>query len=74
MPLYEYACQSCKKNFDQLVRAAERDAKVKCPKCGSIKTARALSLVSVAADQKGAGSDDTPACGRCGEMGGCSSM
>ena len=71
MPLYEYACQSCNTKFDLLVRAADRDAKAKCPHCGSNKASRALSLVSVAADGKGAASDDTPACGRCNEVGGC---
>ena len=74
MPLYEYTCGACKAKFDQLVRTADRDAGVKCPECGSPKTARALSLVSVGADQKGAPSGDTPACGRCGEMRGSCSM
>ena len=74
MPLYEYTCGACKAKFDQLVRTADRDAGVKCPECGSPKTARALSLVSVGADQKGAPSGDTPACGRCGEPGGGCSM
>lgn len=74
MPLYEYTCTSCKSKFEQLVRTADRDAGIKCPQCGSAKTARALSLVSVGADQKGAPSGDTPACGRCGEMRGSCSM
>lgn len=71
MPLYEYACKSCDAKFDQLVRASDRDAKVECPECGSVKTARALSLISVGGESKGAPSTDTPICGRCGEMGGC---
>ena len=74
MPLYEYTCQKCSAKFDQLVRAAERDAKVKCPECGSNKTARSLSLISVGGDSKGASSTDTPICGRCGETRGSCSM
>jgi putative FmdB family regulatory protein len=74
VPLYEYTCGACKTTFEQLVRAADRDAGTKCPACGSAKTARALSLISVGADQKGAPSGDTPACGRCGEMRGSCSM
>lgn len=74
MPLYEYTCGDCKSKFDQLVRTANRDDEIECPACGSAQTARALSLVAVSADQKGAGSNDTPACGRCGEMRGSCSM
>lgn len=74
MPLYEYTCGACKTTFEQLARAADRDAGVTCPECGSAKAKRALSLISVGADQKGAGSGDTPACGRCGEMRGSCSM
>ena len=74
MPLYEYTCKSCNKTFDQLVRASDRDAKVKCPECGSTKTARALSLIAVGGESKGAASTDTPACGRCGDPRGSCSM
>ena len=74
MPLYEYTCGKCNAKFDQLVRAADRDAGVKCPECGSAKTARSLSLVAVGGESKGAPSGDTPACGRCGEMRGSCSM
>ncbi len=74
MPLYEYTCKSCKKTFDPLVRASNRDATDKRPECGSTKTARALSLIAVGGESKGAASTDTPACGRCGDPGGSCSM
>ena len=74
MPLYEYTCSKCSAKFDELVRASDRDANVKCPKCGSSKTARSLSLITVGGESKGAASGDTPACGRCGEPGGGCSM
>ena len=75
MPLYEYTCAKCNAKFDQLVRAADRDSsKIKCPECGSTKTARSLSLITVGGESKGAASTDTPACGRCGEPGGGCSM
>ena len=74
MPLYEYTCGACQSKFEQLVRTADRDGGVKCPECGSAKTARALSLVAVGGESKGAASGDTPACGRCGEMRGSCSM
>jgi putative FmdB family regulatory protein len=72
VPLYQYTCQKCNATFDQLVLAADRDSsKIKCPECGSTKTTRALSLIAVGGESKGAASADTPACGRCGEVGGC---
>jgi putative FmdB family regulatory protein len=74
VPLYEYACKSCDAKFDQLVRTADRDSTVKCPQCGSARTARALSLVAVGGESKGAPSMDTPACGRCGDPRGSCSM
>ena len=53
MPLYQYTCQKCNGTFDQLVRTADRDSKIKCPECGSTKTARALSLITVGGESKG---------------------
>jgi len=66
MPIYKYACKKCEATFDHLARSmADSDSKVKCPKCGSTQTARALSMFAVRAD--GAKSQsDTPSCGRCG--------
>lgn len=31
MPIYEYRCQECGKEFEELVRTAK---KVECPECG----------------------------------------
>lgn len=69
MPIYEYACQSCQKTFDQLVRRMSGEHVAKCPVCGSEQTARSLSLFAVGADAgggKSAGASDAPMCGRCG--------
>src|SRR4051812_30032659 len=44
VPIYEYTCKQCDAKFDQLQRtmsAAEGStAAVKCPSCGSTRTAR----------------------------------
>jgi len=73
MPLYEYACRACNTKFEQLVRTMDRDDQFKCPKCGSVKTARALSVFAVGAEgaAKSSGSSDGPMCGRCGGPGPC---
>jgi putative FmdB family regulatory protein len=70
MPIYEFVCSKCESHFDHLARSMG-DAKAKCPKCGSEKTTRALSVFAVA----DGGAKSTPAptggCGRCGGPGPC---
>ncbi|MEZ6097194.1 MAG: zinc ribbon domain-containing protein [Pirellulaceae bacterium] len=43
MPIYEYQCNRCDKEFEQLVRG---DAQVACPHCSSKKVDRKLSVVA----------------------------
>ena len=73
MPIYEYTCQSCQTRFDQLVRSMSNTDPQKCPKCGSAKTVRALSVFAVGAESAGKSSAaaDAPMCGRCGGPGPC---
>lgn len=40
MPIYEYACNKCKHEFEELVYGDEIPA---CPKCGSNKTQKLMS-------------------------------
>ena len=71
MPIYEYACRSCEKKFEKLVRSMSSQEKIPCPACGSVKTARAMSVFAVGA---GGASEQAPAprdCGHCQEPGGC---
>jgi putative FmdB family regulatory protein len=73
MPIYEYACRDCNTEFEQLVRTMNRDDAFKCPKCGSSKTARALSVFAVGTEgaKSSSGTSDAPMCGRCGGPGPC---
>ena len=41
MPIYEYQCQKCSGNFEQLIMKA--DEKAACPDCGSKKVSRLMS-------------------------------
>lgn len=41
MPIYEYACQQCGNQFEQLVRSGES---VSCPACGSDQLRKLISL------------------------------
>ena len=72
MPIYEYECKGCSAKFEKLVRSMSNEEKISCPKCGSPKTARALSVFAVGAE----GAKSTPSqapgmCGRCGGPGPC---
>ena len=44
MPLYEYRCEKCGRNFDLLVRSATQQNEPQCPHCGSSKVTKAISL------------------------------
>ncbi|HMK31670.1 MAG TPA: zinc ribbon domain-containing protein [Terriglobales bacterium] len=36
MPVYEYFCEACKKEFEKTLTLSEHDKnKITCPKCGS---------------------------------------
>ena len=73
MPLYEYACRTCDKSFELLVRGDDRPA---CPHCHSWKLDKLLSVVSGhVAGGKGTAAPEPGTCGKpqCG-MGGCGGM
>ena len=50
------------------------DEPQKCPKCGSEKTARNLSVFAVSSTTGGPSSSDAPMCGRCGGAPGSCAM
>jgi len=68
MPIFEYLCKGCGKQFEILVRGSE---KPHCPKCNGTRLEQQLSAFAVA----GRGSADfasepAPGCGQCGMDGG----
>jgi putative FmdB family regulatory protein len=72
MPIYEYTCESCQTRFDRLIKSMTKAEPVHCPKCGSPKTARALSVFAVGAESaKSPASPEPGLCGRCGGPGPC---
>ena len=44
MPMYEYACQECKRSFEVLQKVGDKEAT--CPQCGSENTRRMISAFS----------------------------
>ena len=49
MPVYEYTCKACDAKFERLLKTMSGKERIKCPECGSTKTARAHSVFAVGA-------------------------
>jgi putative FmdB family regulatory protein len=72
MPMYEYVCAACGREFEELARMAARD-KAECPHCGGTDTQRKFSVFAAqAAEGRSAAPQGGGGCGRCGQMGPCS--
>ena len=65
MPIYEYACEACGREFEKLVRSGETPA---CPQCESTRLHKRLSVFATASAQEPAPA--LSACGSCGHPGG----
>lgn len=56
MPTYEFHCEKCGKNFEQVWSLSEYDKQIKathkCPKCGSTKVVKTISAVQVKTSKK----------------------
>ena len=53
MPIYEYTCKKCGKDFDLLQSVHEHDpAKIRCPECKSKKVERRWSRVYAVTSKK----------------------
>ena len=46
MPIYEYQCQSCGREFQKLVLKKQEEAEILCPGCGEGKIKRLISRVA----------------------------
>ncbi|TFH37808.1 MAG: zinc ribbon domain-containing protein [Chrysiogenales bacterium] len=62
MPIFEYKCAECEKNFEELVRS-DSDP-VTCPACGSSKVEKQFSAFS-----SGSGSSSSSSGTGCGSFG-----
>jgi len=49
MPIYEYKCNKCKKEFEKLVFAGD-DTDISCPECQSHKVTKKMSAASFMAN------------------------
>jgi len=64
MPLFEYICQDCGKEFEKIV--PRHDSVADCPKCSSVRVEKQLSVFAVSGSSQSESFDAAPGCGRCG--------
>ena len=71
MPMYEYQCESCEAEFEELVSSAADARSVNCPKCGVAGAKRRVSVFAArGAPESSASGPPMGACGRCGDPNG----
>ena len=46
MPIYEYECSKCGNKFEMRRGLTDKDASLKCPKCGAAQPKRVFSTFS----------------------------
>lgn len=69
MPIYEYCCARCEREFEEIV--LKDDEAVRCPHCGATDTRKLMSACRARmAGGSGAGDAAIPAGGGCGSCGG----
>ncbi|RMD52065.1 MAG: zinc ribbon domain-containing protein [Nitrospirae bacterium] len=59
MPIYEYRCKKCNRDFEKLVY---REEKITCPACGSSEVAKKFSAFAMRGVEK---SSSNSACASC---------
>ncbi len=72
MPIYEYHCSSCGKDFEELVFG--NPSAINCPKCNGSEVKKRMSAASFKSGNKivssaggsGCGSCSSSSCGTCG--------
>jgi len=65
MPLYEYNCKSCGKNFDKITRYGTPDVEIVCPGCGKNESKRKLSCFSFGSKSSSGEFKSAPSSGGC---------
>lgn len=69
MPMYEYRCRACERQFEQLGSMERRDEAVECPSCGEQRASRQFSVFAAFGTSDGRTTSLGGCCG--GGGGGC---
>lgn len=73
MPIYEFTCTRCEKDFELMCPMGTQVNEVKCPDCNQNHLIRKMSLFSISSGApESAGFESAGECGSCGPSGcGC---
>lgn len=63
MPIYEYRCEQCNAEFEQLVFSSSQADSVSCVQCGSSKVQRKVSSIASAGTSHGSSLGSFGGCG-----------
>ncbi len=55
MPIYEFRCEECGKEFEKFVISYSQISSVRCPECGSEKVVKKVSACSVGGGESSGG-------------------
>ncbi|ABU60115.1 FmdB family zinc ribbon protein [Roseiflexus castenholzii] len=66
MPLYEYQCSDCAREFDALRPIHRADEIIDCPACGSRRVQRKISIIALKIDAASPRSGGACCGGSCG--------
>jgi putative FmdB family regulatory protein len=55
MPIYEYRCDDCSAEFEELTRRGTPDEEVECPECAEHSSHRVMSAFAVSGGSSGGG-------------------
>jgi len=69
VPVYEYVCDACRHEFEELVYSD--DEAVACPKCKSDRAMKVLSTFAFKSGSTFKSSSKSSGCGGCSSHGGC---
>lgn len=71
MPMYEFQCEKCEAEFEELVASGAEARAVSCPNCGAAGAKRRVSVFAArGAPASSASIPPMGACGRCGDPNG----
>ncbi len=65
MPLYEYRCEKCGHQFEELVSLKEGSRNRQCPKCSGRSAHKIMSVCAARVDASGASECPTCTTGMC---------
>ena len=71
MPIYEYQCRACDRDFEHFAKSIQSTEPVVCPHCNSKKVEKRLSVFAAHGGGGGSGSAGFTPCDHCKETGSC---